>query len=165
MVLGLALAGCGAAGGEAGVGREGGRRREAPVDLTLRLADGELLALSDLRGAPTLLFLFATFDGGSQAALRPLRRFLQDHPEVQVVGVAVQPRPAGLVDAWAAALDPPFPVGWEPEETIIEGTSALAAIRSVPTLVMLDREGIEVGRHVGFPPGRTLDEFARRAAP
>jgi len=160
----VALGGCGGGGQATAVGRSGsGERGQAPVDLTLRMTDGGILATSDLRGAPTLLFLFATFDGASQAALRPIRRFVADHPDVQIVGVAVQPQAPRLADAWVVALDPPFPVGWEPEETILEGTSVLGAVEAVPTLVMLDAAGVEVDRHVGFPPERRLGELARAA--
>ena len=72
----------------------------ARLNLGVRLSDGRWLELADLRGTPVLLFVFATFDAVSQAALKSLRPFVPQHPEVVVVGIAAQPRAAQLVEAW-----------------------------------------------------------------
>jgi len=97
----------------------------ARLDLGLRLSDGRWLELADLRGTPVLLFVFATFDAGSQASLTSLRPFVPQHPEVVVVGVAAQPRAAQLVEAWAYALDPPFVVGANPYGRVESGESKI----------------------------------------
>ena len=135
-----------------------------PVEMTFRAASGEWVHLGDLRGKPVLLFLMATFDSVSQAALRPVSRFVRHHPgELHVLGVAVQPNPQPLLVPYVSALQPPFPFVYQVEGTIGEGTSPLGELEAIPTFVMLDARGLEVDRHVGFPNTSTLDNLLREA--
>jgi hypothetical protein len=120
------------------------------LDLGLRLTDGRWLELADLRGTPVLLFVFATFDAVSQANLRSLRPFVPQHPEVIVVGIAAQPRATQLVEAWAYALDPPFVVGANPNGSVETGESMLGKIETVPTFILYDANGYEIGRRTGL---------------
>lgn len=160
--------GCGGGGG-ATKGPEDPEPEKEPlqthesVEITLRTSEGALLFVGDLRGRPVLLFLFATFDGVSQAALQPLRRFIRAHPEVHVLGVAIQPDPQQLLDAYVHALSPPFPVAYDPEDRVEAGKTALGSIGSVPTFVMLDALGRPVERHEGFASQRTLENMLYRA--
>ncbi|MFW6050186.1 MAG: TlpA family protein disulfide reductase [Myxococcota bacterium] len=162
--------GCG--GGQAA--SEGTRKARSdrpggePVELTLRASDGSLLFVGDLKGQPVLMFLFATFDGVCQAALRPLGRFARAHSDVHVVGVAVQPDPEQLVEAYVHALSPPFVVAHDPEERVGAGETALGPVEGVPTYVMLDALGRLVARHEGYASQRQLEHMlyrARRAVP
>jgi hypothetical protein len=122
----------------------------ARLELGIRLSDGRWLELGDLRGAPVLLFVFATFDAVSQASLKSLRPFVPQHPEVIVVGVAAQPRAAQLVEAWSYALDPPFVVGADPYGRVENGESVLGKIEAVPTYILYDAEGYEIDRASGL---------------
>ncbi len=160
------MASCGGSsqGIDDGVGTSRAERRGRPVELTLRGTSGEWIHLGDLRGKPVLLFLMATFDGVSQAALRPTSRFVRHHAgELHVLGVAVQPNPQPLLVPYVDALQPPFPFTYQMEGTIGEGTSALGALEAIPTYVMLDAYGVEVDRHVGFPNTSTLDVMLQKA--
>ena len=132
------------------------------LNLTLTTAQRQVLDVAQLRGRPLLLLLFATFDGASQVSLRALREFLQEHPEVQAVGVAVQPNARLLIDAWRAALDPPFTVTYDAEHQIEEGRSSLGKLEAIPTWVMLDAGGHEVGRHIGIVNRRILNRLHAR---
>ena len=140
----------------------------ARLDLGIRLSDGRWLELADLRGTPVLLFVFATFDTVSQASLKSLRPFVPQHPEVLVIGVAAQPRASQLVEAWAYALDPPFPVGADPTGHVENGESMLGKIETVPTYILFDAGGRELDRATGLlsegdlaklvqPVGRSTD--------
>ena len=133
------------------------------LEMTLRTPAGDWIHLGDLRGQPVLLFVFATWDGVSQAALQPVSRFARAYEDVHVLGVAAQPDAATLVDAYEHALEPPFPMTYDPEQNVHEGTSPLGVIHVVPTLIMLDARGLEVGRHVGFPNTNTLPNLRERA--
>lgn len=168
--LALALSlGCGASRPAEAVGTTSGEEPPVPVELELRTPAGVPIFLGDLRGRPVLIFVFATFDGVSQASLRPLSRFVRHHPEVQVIGIAVQPGAETLLDAWAHALSPPFTVTYDPHERISTGTSDLGGVDQIPTYVLLDSRGLEVDRHVGFASERKLDRMlfdaGRRAEP
>ena len=137
----------------------------ARLDLGIRLSDGRWLELADLRGVPVLLFVFATFDAVSQASLKSLRPFVPQHPELLVIGVAAQPRATQLVDAWAYALDPPFPVGADPTGQVENGESMLGKIETVPTFILFDAEGRELDRTTGLLSEGDLAELVRPVAP
>ncbi|UCH29490.1 MAG: TlpA family protein disulfide reductase, partial [Myxococcales bacterium] len=126
------------------------RQSAKRLELGLRLSDGRWLELGDLRGNPVLLFVFATFDAASQASLKPLRPFVQQHPEVLVIGVAAQPRASQLVEAWAFALDPPFVVGADPYGKVENGQTVLGHIEQVPTYILYDAQGYEIDRATGL---------------
>lgn len=137
-----------------------------PVELTLRTAGGRMMFVGDLRGKPVLLFIFATFDGVSQAALRPLGRFVRAHGDVYVIGVAIEPDAAELIDPYARALSPPFPITCDPDGHLEQGDTPIGPVESVPTYVMLDALGRPVSRHLGFASENALDRMlylAKRA--
>lgn len=156
----LSLAACGGAQppGPA-VGQSTAEPPPRPIEMSLRRPNGEWIHLGDLRGRPVLLMLLATFDGVSQAALRPTARFARAHPEVHVIGIAAQPDANLLLDPYEAALAPGFPLTYDPARDVHHGTSPLGPIDAVPTFVMLDAFGVEVGRHVGFPNSHTLERL------
>jgi hypothetical protein len=131
----------------------------ARLDLGLRLSDGRWIELADLRGTPVLLFVFATFDAGSQASLKSLRPFVPQHPEVVVIGIAAQPRAAQLVEAWAYALDPPFVVGANPYGQVENGESTLGKIEIVPTYILYGANGYEIDRMTGLVTEGDLARF------
>ncbi|KPK13730.1 MAG: hypothetical protein AMJ62_14420 [Myxococcales bacterium SG8_38] len=131
------------------------------LDLGLRLSDGRWVELADLRGRPLLLFVFATFDAVSQAVLKSLRPFVSQHPEILVIGVAAQPRAGPLIEAWAYALDPPFPVGANPYGSVENGESSLGKIDKVPTFIVYNADGYEVARATGLLSEGDLVQLVR----
>lgn len=156
--------GCGGvAPTDEGIGSRSAESESMPLELDLRTPDNVFLSVGDMRGRMVLLFLFATFDGVSQAAVRPLSRFVRAHPEVDVVAVAVQPDAQPLADAWQAALQPPFLVTFDPEDRIARGTSHLGQLEAVPTYVLLDVQGHEVDRYVGFASINKLERMLAEA--
>ena len=165
IALVLSVLGCGSTSTGA-VGSTPLREREAPIELALRIPNGAFIHLGDLRDTPTLLFVFATFDGVSQAALRPTSRFARlNGDEVHVIGVLAQPNAGTFAEIFASALHPPFSITYDPDERIEQGTSSLGQIEAVPLFIMIDAEGYVRGKHVGFPNAHTLDrllETARR---
>ena len=156
---------CGGGSAEGAIGETHAEPPPEPLELALRTTTGEFVDVGDLRGRPTLLFLFATFDGVSQAALRPLARFVRAHPDVHVLGIAAQPNAAPLLEAYQLALSPAFTLAYDPEERITEGTSNLGDVDTVPTYIMLDADGMEVARHTGFAGENKLERLLQRAHP
>lgn len=162
LVTALLSCGCGSGSADHSVGVSTGRPAPVPIELELRTPDGVFVHVGDLRGRVTALFFFATFDTLSQAALQPISRFARHYPDVHIVGVALQPDAAALVDAWAHALSPPFVVTYDPNETVLEGTSDLGDIEAVPTIVFLDADGFEAERYVGLASERRLAHMLER---
>lgn len=149
-------------------GTTGGERAtpdavEGSVELSLRRADGTFLEVGELRGQVVVLFVLATFDGPSQMTIRPLRQLVETDPNVAVVGICAQQGARLLVDAYEAALAPPFPITYDPVESITAGTSALGPLEAIPTLVVLDARGVEVARHVGYCDDACLAEMLSAA--
>lgn len=128
----------------------GGERPGRPIELSLRRSDGTFLEVGELRGDVVLLFVFATFDATSQMALTPLRAIAERYPDTRIVGIAAQPSARLLIEAYEIALSPPFPITYDPLERVATGDSSLGAIEGVPTFIVLDRDGREVARHLGF---------------
>ena len=147
LLLGSLLA-CG--GATAPVGMSDGPAEVRPLNMTFVTPEGGYVDLIDLRGRPVLLYLFATFDMHSQAALRPLGRFTRLNPHIHVIGVAVQPRARAFLDAWRQALSPPFPVAYEPDNLVARGLSRLGRLDGVPTFVAIDARGYVQERYTGF---------------
>lgn len=131
------------------------------MNLGLRLSDGRWIELRDLRGTPVLLFVFATFDMVSQAALKSLRPFVQQHPDLAVIGIASEPRATQLVEAWDYALDPPFVVGVDPYGSVENGQSSLGKIEVVPTYILYDEQGNELHRAIGYQSEAELDTIVK----
>lgn len=136
---------------------------EGAIELALRRADGSFVDVGELRGHVVVLLVLATFDGPSQMALRPLRSLVERSPEVRILGIAAQQGARLLVDAYEHALSPPFPITYDPEETVAAGTSSLGELAGVPTLIVLDARGVEVGRFTGYCDDACLDELISRA--
>lgn len=145
------------------IGSAATARAPDAIELTLTVTDGSTLSIGSLRGSCTLLFLFATFDGASQAALRPLRAFHEAHPEVHIVGVAVEDSPEVLADAWQHALSPPFPITFDPTGAVLEGTSALGRIPSIPRFRLINAAGHSEAESVGYPRAGALEALLASA--
>jgi thiol-disulfide isomerase/thioredoxin len=134
------------------------------VELTLRTAEGPLVFVGDLRGRPVLLFMFATFDALSQAALLPLEQFVQAYPDdVQVLGIAIEPDAERLIQHYMSALSPPFPVAYDPEGALDKGDTPIGKVDVIPSYVMLDAVGRPVARHVGLARLGDLQQMLRMA--
>lgn len=133
------------------------------VELTLRTPDGQFLDMGDLRGMPTVVFLFATFDELSQASLNSVARFHRLHPEAHVVGIAAQPDAEELLGAYAGALHIAFTVAYDPENTVARGLSGLGEVEAVPMFVMIDANGFIVGEHVGYASESQLEHLLAQA--
>ncbi len=138
---------------------------KSPVRLELTTPEGETLALQKLRGTTVLLFLFATYDLASQAALKPLMDFEKRHPELRVVGVALQPNPAKLLELYAEFGSVTFPLAFDQNEEILPGLSTLGQINSVPTYILVDERGHIAGRKTGPASEEELEELLSAAKP
>src|SRR5689334_4784054 len=92
LVLSFALAtiavGCG--GAATTIGGPTGPSTETPVSLQLTTTDGRIVELADQRGGLVLLFVLATYDGLSQAAIRPVSRFTREANDTVVLGVVAE---------------------------------------------------------------------------
>lgn len=121
-----------------------------PVTFSFETTDGGRLRDADVRGRFTVLAFVATYDLTSQAQVKVLGMVQRDHrPRVNVAAVVLEPpENKPLVIAFAQGLDLRFPVAIADEDTVA-GHGAFEGLHAVPAVVILDREGREVHRHIG----------------
>jgi hypothetical protein len=126
--------------------------------------DGEELSSATTRGRVTLLVFVTTFDMASQVVAKRVNEVvLTHHPRVNGGAVVLEaPNHAPLVDAFKSALELSYPVALAdlPE---LEQNSGLGAIRSVPTVLVLNGEGREIVRKLGTCTVSELETWVARA--
>jgi thiol-disulfide isomerase/thioredoxin len=105
-------------------------------DFTLPDTSGAAVQLSSLRGKPVVLNFWATWCGPCRVELPSFAAFAQSHPEIPVLGIAVESGDAVRLAAAKRALGIPYPV-------LIADTQVVRdyAITSFPTTVILDADG------------------------
>jgi len=169
-LLALLVHGCGASTATTRIVEEGEAEDlgdqelpQVPIELSIHVPYADFIEVGELRGRPGLIFVFTTWDGVSQAMLTPLSLVVEAHPECFFVGVAVQPDARSLVDAWAYALEPPFPVGWEPRDTLSGERSPLGHLDAVPMIVTVDASGRPGEKATGLLQASEVDAMLRRA--
>lgn len=120
------------------------------IQFSYETTDGKELTSFDLHGRLTVIALIATYDLPSQAQIKVLSLLSRNHkPRVNVAAIALDPpENKPLVIAFAQSLRLPFPVGIADEATIA-GRGPFEGLSAVPSVVILDRGGREVYRHVG----------------
>jgi peroxiredoxin len=132
----------------------------APFELDLTSVDGRTLRLSELRGRPTLLFLFATYDGTSQLALTGLLRELEERePLATVIGVAVQPDAKEFIEPFRKLLDVPFPLYMDTKSALLHGDTSVGKIPGVPAFIALDSKGYVRSTYYGVADRDRLHEL------
>lgn len=152
-LLALLAVSCGRAPSSPGRAPHGG----APVDLTFRALDGGELSLESLRGKVVVVDAWATWCGPCIQALPSMERLARSRPdEIVVVGLSVDHDKKALADFVAERPLPYF----------VAHADALAArtfrTQALPTVFILDREGIIRETLIGTHPDAVLIETAKR---
>lgn len=124
---------------------------EPKLELTLTNEEGRTLELKALRGRPTLLFLFATYDARSQLALAQLIAASETEQRSTILGVAVQPDAKTFLGMFRETVEPPFELYFDASGALLEGRSTLGAFPGVPAFVAIDAEGNVCRTFVGIP--------------
>lgn len=121
------------------------------VAFSFATLDGGALTPESLSGRISVLAFITTYDSPSQGETQLLLATLRSHrPRINLAFLVLEPpenRP--LVETFARVLDVTCPVAFAGPETIA-GKGPFAGLNQVPSLVVLDREGREVARSVGF---------------
>lgn len=122
---------------------------EAP-DFTLQTVDGETVSLDDYAGQKVVLNFWATWCGPCRAEIPFFSHFARHHPDVVVLGIAVDGTPAQLKAAGRKmGIDYPILVG-------DRATISAYGASTLPTTVIVDEEGDVSTVHVGVMTGPHL---------
>lgn len=117
-------------------------------------ASGDRLDLAALRGHVVVLDFWASWCPPCRASVPAIEAFSRAHPDVRVVGVNVEAHrdPAFVADAHAR-LGASYPTVQD-----VDGSLERAyGIRGLPTLLVVDRDGVIRTAHVGAVDRRWLE--------
>lgn len=126
--------------------------------------EGEELSAESMRGRVTALVFVTTFDLASQLAAKRLNQVLHLHrPRFNAGAVVLEAaKYAPLAQVFRSSLELSYPVAIADLATLAQN-STLGEVRSVPTLIVFDREGREVTRKVGAFSVDELDAWLAQA--
>ena len=126
--------------------------------------DGQELSAENLRGRVTALLFVTTFDLASQAAAKRLNTVFDTHrPRINAGAVVLEAaKYAPLADVFRSSLELSYPVAIA-DLALLEQSSTLGEVRSVPTLIVLDAAGREVQRVLGDFSVAELEHWVKRA--
>lgn len=123
---------------------------------------GEVIS-TDLTGRVTVLVFITTYDLLSQAQVKFLSSLGRDHvPRINTVAVVLEPADhQPLVAAYADMLELKFPVAMADAATI-RGEGPFAGLHHVPSVAILDKDGVERFRHLGMLDKAALEKAVLR---
>lgn len=136
--------------------------RGAPIAFELATIDNKPLSTATLAGRISVIAFLATYDMASQAQARFLADLVRSHkPRINAAAIVLElPENKPMVEAFVAALEPPYPVAMADRPTIA-GEGPFRGLHHVPSIVILDREGREAFRRLGLTEASVLDEILR----
>ncbi|MBN2801385.1 MAG: redoxin domain-containing protein [Deltaproteobacteria bacterium] len=121
---------------------------EVAPSFVLQDLNGKTVRLEDFRGQVVVLNFWATWCGPCRAEIPTFSRFAQRHPEVPVLGIAVDGSRAQLRSA-QKSMGIAYPILLGDKATV-----AAYGASTLPTTVIVDEEGHIRTAHVGvmLPP-------------
>jgi len=134
----------------------------APRGPTLRFSfegvDGRPISTEAFTNRITVIAFLTTYDVASLVEARILASLTRRHtPRLNGAALMLEaPENRPLVEAFVASQGPPYPVALADAATIA-GEGPFAGLHHVPSVVILDRQGREAYRHVGFLDEASLD--------
>jgi hypothetical protein len=133
VALALALAACG--GGTAAV------KRGEPMNMSIEPIDGGSTSLAEMRGRVIVLHVFAGWSLAAQADVPQLVELARAEPRVAVIGIGVDPEGRQVLAPWRDANAIPYLI-----VAADHVSPPLDPVTTVPSTIILDREGREVAR-------------------
>jgi len=128
---------------------------EAP-DFTVTTIDGDVVHLNALRGRTVVLNFWATWCGPCRTEAPAFIRFSKTHPEIPVLGLAVDSGSAAQVRRTVRDWKISFPVALA--DASLQRTYDISTL---PTTVIIDPKGQVKDIHVGVMSERSLVKAVR----
>jgi peroxiredoxin len=139
IILAALAAGCGGGGKPGSTTVTASSDRGPPLTMVLPALDGGELELTSLRGKLVVLHVFTTWSLAAQAELESLAT-VDAADDVVVIGIALDLEGHALVAPWRNGAGVRYLITLG-DDAVREGKSPLGKILSVPTTLVLDREG------------------------
>ncbi len=133
-------------------------------DVTLTLLNGETKRLSDYRGKVVVLDFWATWCAPCRFTMPKMIQFYNRHrnDDVELIGVSVDVASREQVEAFVREMEVNYPIAVDAESS----AKSAYQIKSLPTLFVIDKEGIIRLRMEGYDPQNTvqlLEDAVQRA--
>jgi cytochrome c biogenesis protein CcmG, thiol:disulfide interchange protein DsbE len=112
------------------------QRREAPTISVPNLAGGPRVTLAALRGHPVVVNFWASWCEPCKKETPQVVAFAKSHPSVDVVGIAVNDRPADS-RRFARKEGVRYTLGSDPEADV----ASAYGVKALPVTVVVDSEG------------------------
>jgi len=128
---------------------------EAP-DFRVTTIDGDVIHLAALRGRTVVINFWATWCGPCRTEAPAFSRFAQSHPEIPVIGLAVDSGSAAQVRRAVRDWNITFPVALADAKI-----QRSYDVSTLPTTVILDENGKVKDIHVGIMSERELAKSVR----
>lgn len=120
-------------------------------DFALTALDGTVYHLEELAGQTVVLNFWATWCGPCRLEMPMLSRWVHAHPDVLMLGVAVDDT-VGPVRAFVRERDLPYPIVFDDARV-----QAAYGVTRLPTTVVIGPDGRVSGAHSGVVLGPELD--------
>ncbi|MFT3769231.1 MAG: TlpA disulfide reductase family protein [Minicystis sp.] len=122
--------------------------------------DGRPISTEAFANRISVIAFLTTYDVHSQVVARFLASLAQHHsPRINAAALMLEaPENRPLIEAFVTSMGLHYPVAMADAATIA-GEGPFAGLHHVPSVVILDRQGREAYRHVGF-----MDEAAMEGA-
>lgn len=151
-LLALALVVVAACGG----GKPKAEFPREPVNLVLDEVDGGQVIFENFRGRLVVVHFFAIGSLAAMADVEELRKLRKASPDVQIVGIGLDPDGARLLSPWREAADADW---WVvvPDANVTAGHTPFGRITTVPVTFVLDTSGrIRWARGTQLAPGEIV---------
>jgi len=129
-----------------------------PADFTLSGLDGEKLSLASLRGKVLVLDFWATWCGPCRVQhplYQQVKRRFKDRPEVVFLSINTDEDRDGVPEFLEEN-------GWDKRVFFEDGLAALLRVSSIPTTILIGKQGQIASRMNGFIPERFVDMLSER---
>jgi len=125
---------------------------------------GEEVSSARMHGRVTVLVFVTTFDLGSQVVARRVEQLLHaHHPRFNAAAVVLEAaKYAPLADVFRSTLELTYPVAIA-DLALLQQSSNIGDVNSVPIVLVLDKNGLEVARVPGTPTLAEIEALVRHA--
>jgi peroxiredoxin len=137
--------------------------RRAP-DYSVKLTTGKQIPLSSYRGKVVALLFVSTDCPHCQDTCRYMEMVQRQYGSrgLQTLAVAFNPMAIMLVKEFASKSGATFPVGYEERDPVFAFLQRSTSLQTyVPIMVLIDRNGVIRGQHLGDDPIFKLDPTTR----